>query len=360
MKAVIFCGGPGTRMWPISRKAKPKQLEKIFGTKSTAQLAFDRIRPIFDPKDIYIATSREYQEMVERDFPEIPRENFFYEPAIRDVGPAVGYALFRLERLFANEPVAILWSDHFMKNEELFRRVLKEAEKLVLNDPKKIVYIGCRPTFPNANLGWIGLGEKITNVNGIDTHKFESWTYRPPLEKAKEWFAKKTHVWNMGYFMATSKFLVETFQNYAPKLYAGLRKIQQAVGTEEEKKVLEEIYPQLEKISFDDAVVVHIPKDKAIVLAAEIGWSDPGALDGLKEALEKNPGGNVTKGKVVLRKVGDCLVYNETGNLAVAVGVKGLLIVVTKDVVLVCDKESVPEIKKLVKSLEDTDLEKYT
>ena len=362
MKAVIFCGGPGTRMWPISRKAAPKQLEKIFGTKSTAQLMLDRIKTILKLEDIYIATSREYQSIIEQSFPEIPKENIFYEPVVRDLGPAVGNAFFRLALEAPDEPVVILWSDSLIENTGLFRVMLEIAEKQNIANPGGIVYFGCRPTFPNQNLGWIELGEKVADDSDsdIEVYDFKNWTYRPPLKVAKKWFKEKTHVWNMGFFVATPSFIISAFKEYAPKLFSGLKEIQKVVNTGKEKGVLTRVYPTFEKISFDDAVVVHIPKEKVIVLAADLGWSDPGALDALKEALEKTSGDNVTKGKVAVREVEDCLLYNDSNGLLAAIGVKGLLIVVTRDVVLVCDKDKVPEIKKLVGSFKRTDLERYT
>src|SRR3989344_1428562 len=116
MKVVIFAGGVGTRLWPLSRKNTPKQFGKLIGDKSTLQEAVARLQPEFNPKDIYVATGKRYQDIVTTQLPKIPRENFIFEPEMRDVGPAIGLVSFLLAQKFPNEPFAILWSDHMVKN----------------------------------------------------------------------------------------------------------------------------------------------------------------------------------------------------------------------------------------------------
>ena len=131
MKAVIFAGGVGTRLWPISRKNAPKQFEKIAGDHSTLQLAVERLYPDFKPQDIYIATGEKYRDIVFEQLPDIPRENFIFEPEVRDVGPAVAAACAIVGHDAPDEPVAIIWSDHFVKKERRFREVLGFAEELL-------------------------------------------------------------------------------------------------------------------------------------------------------------------------------------------------------------------------------------
>ncbi len=134
MKVVIFAGGVGTRLWPLSRKNTPKQFEKIVGDKSTLQLAVDRLQPDFKPEDIYISTGKKYEEIVRFHLPQIPPGNFIFEPEMRDIGPAVGVAMGILAKNHPDLPVAIIWSDHFVKKERRFREVLGFAKDLVLKD----------------------------------------------------------------------------------------------------------------------------------------------------------------------------------------------------------------------------------
>src|SRR3989338_1604482 len=164
MKAVIFAGGTGTRLWPLSRKKSPKQFEKIVGQKSTLQLSVERLYPDFKAKDIYISTNILYRNIVKNQLPEIPEGNFFFEPDKKDVGPAIAYIMGILLRQNPTEPVAILWSDHLVKRINLFRKILKVAGDCIEKNPKQIVFIAHKPRFPSTNLGYVHLGKKI-NLN---------------------------------------------------------------------------------------------------------------------------------------------------------------------------------------------------
>jgi len=147
MKIVVFAGGVGTRLWPLSRKNSPKQFEKILGDKSTLQLAVDRLRPDFAFEDIYIATGKKYEKIVRQQLPKIPAQNFIFEPAIRDVGPAVGMAMSVIGKEHPNSPVAILWSDHLVRKEALFRRLLKTAGEVATKNPDRIIFIAQKDIF---------------------------------------------------------------------------------------------------------------------------------------------------------------------------------------------------------------------
>ena len=131
MKVVLFAGGVGTRLWPLSRKHTPKQFEKIIGNKSTLQLAVDRILPIFKPEDIFISSGERYEQILLEQLPNIPQKNFILEPEMRDVGAAVGLVAAILEKIAQDEPFIILWSDHLVKNEDLFRKVLVTVGKIL-------------------------------------------------------------------------------------------------------------------------------------------------------------------------------------------------------------------------------------
>lgn len=360
MKIIIFAGGVGTRLWPLSRKNSPKQFEKILGDKSTLQLAVERLRPDFSFLDIYIATGKRYENIVREQLSQIPAKNFIFEPVVRDVGPAVGMALSIIKKEHGNCPVAILWSDHFVKKERRFREVLHFAQKLVKKNKNSFVLIGQRARFANQNLGWIEFGEKIQEIKGTKVFRFKRLIYRPTLKEAEGFLNNQNFSWNPGYFVTTPKFLLSQFKTFAPKLWKGLIKIQDAIGTKDFGKVVEAVYPTLEKISFDNAILERIDPKHVSVIAADLGWSDVGAWEALKEALEISSAENVTKGKVMLEDVRDCLVFNYTDQLTVGIDLSEMLVINTDDVVLVCPKTSVPKIKKLVESMSGTPNEHLT
>ena len=360
MKIIIFAGGVGTRLWPLSRKNTPKQFEKIVGDKSTLQLAVDRLQPDFKPEDIYISTGVKYEKIVRNHLPQIPFENFIFEPEMRDVGPAVGTALAIVGKNDPDSPVGIVWSDHFVKKERRFREVLGFAEKIVSANKNTIVFIGQRARFANQNLGWIEFGDEIDEIEGTKVFRFKKLVYRPGVEDAERFLESQTHSWNPGYFVTTPSFLLSQYEKFAATTFEGIKKIQDAFGSDKFASVLEEVYPKFEKISFDNAILEKIDPQNVSVIAADLGWSDVGAWEALKEALQTSSDENVTRGKILIEDSSDNLVFNYTDQLLVGIDLRNLIIINTDDVILICPKSSVPKIKKLVESLEGTPHENLT
>lgn len=360
MKAIVFAGGVGTRLWPLSRKKSPKQFEKIIGDKSTLQLAVERVQPDFTWKDIYVSTGKQYVPIVEKQLSELPKGHVIGEPVMRDVGPAVGFLTALLSKENPDEPMVILWSDHLVKNEVLFRKILQAAGKIVEKEENKIVFVSQKPRFASENLGWINFGKEVKKEDGISIHEFVDFQYRPDAETAKKYFESGHHAWNLGYFVTTPKFLLSQYEKFAPNLYKGLMEIANAWHTDTFDAILDAIYPTLEKISFDNAILEKLDPKNALVVSENIEWSDIGAWEALKESLQETGDKNVTQGKVMLQEVTDSLVYNYGKQLIVGIDVSELLIVNTDDVLLVCKKTSVPKIKKIVEGFSGTEHESLT
>lgn len=369
MKIIIFAGGVGTRLWPVSRKHTPKQFEKILGDKSTLQETVDRLLPQYDPSDICIATGIRYKDVVLEQLPQIPEENFIFEPEMRDVGPAIGLAASIIQKRYGDEPIAILWSDHLVKNTVAFRDALSIADHKVRDNDANFVFIAQKPRFANQNIGWIEIGEPFISANdslnkslsnGVDIYQFKKLKYRPKLSDAQSFFEDKNYVWNLGYFVTRSNFLTSLFKEHSPQMYEKLSVIADSWGTEDFDNKLKEIYPALEKISFDDAILEKMSAEKVYVISADLGWSDVGAWEALKEALCDSEEDNVTKGNVLVEESKDSLLFNYTGQLIVGIDLEKMLVINTSDVLLVCPKTSVPKIKKLVENLVGTPNEHLT
>lgn len=354
MKIVVFAGGVGTRLWPLSRKNTPKQFEKIIDDKSMLQIAVSKVFPDFSWNDIYISTNREYKEILQKQFPLIPKENLILEPAMRDVGPAVGLMTANFIKKFPEEEIAILWGDHLIKKDGEFRKALKLAGKLIRGEPGKLVFIGQKPRFASVNLGYLEFGREIKKENGIVVREFKSIKYRPDEVLAKKFLADGVHAWNLGYFVTTPKFLWKLFEKFSPDLFNNLKLISESVETADYEKVLDKIYPTLEKISFDNVILEKLDPSSGLVLSVDIGWSDVGAWEALKEAICQSWEENATKGRVELIDSKDNLVFNYNGQLVVGIDLQGMLVVNTGDVLLVCPKTAVPKIKRFVESLKGT------
>ncbi|MGB9882928.1 MAG: mannose-1-phosphate guanylyltransferase [Microgenomates group bacterium] len=358
MKIVIFAGGAGTRLWPLSRKKSPKQFEKIINNYSTLQLAVKRLLTEFSPQDIYISTNKIYKKIVYEQLPEIPKKNFIFEPEKKDVAPAIALVAGIFNRLFPNESMAILWSDHLVKKDKLFARILKDSGAYVKNNPDKIIFIGHKPRFPSINLGYIHFGELKTRFNQLKLYEFKGFKYRPDEKTAKMFFQSETYAWNLGYFVTTPKFIYKQFEKLAPNIYKNTEKILSFWQKKDFKKVLESEYKKVESINFDNAILENLDKDNALVVMEDIGWSDIGAWEALKEALENHPYENIIRGRVHLDKVRDSLIYNyEDKKLIVALDIDEMIVVNTADVLLISKKSSVAQIKKLVESFEGTENE---
>lgn len=359
MRIVMFAGGVGSRLWPVSRKNSPKQFEKIIGDKSMLQIAVGKLFPDFTWEDIYISTGKQYQDMVQMQLPDLPDGHVMIEPEMRDVGPAVGLITAQFVKTYPDEPIALLWgSDHLVRKEDLFRRALKAAEKMITEDKNKIIFVGQKPRFANQNVGYIEFGLKEREISGLAVHQFKSFQYRPHLSQAEQYLKDGHHAWNLGYFVTTPRFLWKLFAEFSPELFSQLQKIHQAVGTNSFEHVLQAIYPTVEKISFDNAVLEKMNPKYGSVISVDLGWSDIGAWEALKEALSKSDDENVVRGNVLIENSVDSLIFNyNKQQLVVGIDMSDMVIVNTNDVLLICPKDSVPKVKEIVKNLEGTDHE---
>ncbi len=364
MKFIIFAGGTGRRLWPISRQKSPKQFESIIDGKSTLQLTVERILETYGSENIYISTNESYVELVQKQLPFLTAEHVIGEPVRRDLAAAVGLAtshVLQADPNAADEPMAIIWGDSYLDQTANFLQLLTVAENLLSRQDIDILFIGETPRFPNENLGWLGLGNRLGTIEETPYFQFDSLTYRPPLEVCKQIFAAQTHVWNTGYFVTTPAFVLEMYHTYQPEMRRQLATIQASIGQPNYKSALRQVYPTIAEMSFDDAVLVNVDPQRAVVLHGELGWSDPGTLYALKESINPDPQATVTLGQVITAETQDCLVYNyQTDKLLVAIGLDGVVVVNTDDAVLVVSKEHIPLVKDVVNGLDGTNLEKFS
>lgn len=362
MKIVIFAGGTGRRLWPISRKKSPKQFEPIVGPKSTVQLAVERFLGAYSVEDILISTNEAYLDILRKQLPDIPEKNFIGEPVRRDLAAAVGLSLVHVGHHWGpDEPVAIIWGDNYMTRPKEFLVMMKAAESILDSKSAKMVYLGETPRYANSNLGWIELGAEVGQAIDTPVFAYKSWVYRPELERCQRMFASGSYIWNTGYFVTKAGFILSAYERLMPEMWEGLQKIESAIDRADYSEILHQEYPQMEVISFDDAIVQHLSSQDALVLHGDTGWSDPGTLYALKEAIDASEEANVEKGLVKTLNSKDSLLYNyEDGKLLAAVGLDGMIVVNTDDAILVVHKDDIRLVKELVNQLAAGDLEEYS
>lgn len=355
MKCVIFAGGVGSRLWPLSRDNSPKQFLKIIGDKTMIQLAVDRYAAETDIQNIYLATVQGYVQSMRDQLPELPFGNIIPEPVARDLGPAVAVNSAILAKTSPDEPTAYVYgADHIYKDESIHGHLIHVAKTYLENNPSKLILIGEKPRFANENLGWISFGDQVSELDGVSFNELKGFKYRPEKSVAVEYFQDGHHTWNLGDFMSTPGFIMQLLQKHAPELHDKAQQIAEAYGTDAFESTMAEIYPTMEKIHNDHSILERMDSSDALVIQGATGWTDIGAWEALKEGLEESEADNVVKGDVVLDECKDCLVYNFADNTVIAgLGLEELIIVNTGDVLLISKKSDSGKVKGLPEKLKE-------
>lgn len=353
MKAVILAGGIGTRLWPVSRKGAPKQFQKLADSEKTMlQQTVDRI-PFINKEDIFVATNREFVDEVKKQLPEIPIENIIAEPALRDTATCIGYAAMRLSVKSPNDVMAIIYADHLVKDPEEFKNKLLAAEK-VARDQKTLNIIEVKARFPNVNLGYVQIGEKIDEIDGNDICEFKKFTEKPDFETAKGFIESGEYLWNTGMYVWEIDTILEKYKKHLPDTYEKLMIIKESIGSDSENEVIEKEYSSCEKISIDYAIMEKVDTGEVRIIPAEFGWSDVGTWESIHDELTESDDENVISGKFLGIDTKGSLIRSENPKKIIAtIGLDDIVIVDTQDALLVCPKNRSQDVKKIVEKLKD-------
>jgi len=352
MKAVILAGGVGARLWPMSRRAQPKQFTNLISEVSLLCDTYRRLLRWLPQEKIYFSVSPGFEELLRAHMPEVPSTRIFIEPDKRDTGPAMGYVAALLELSDPDEPIVFVPSDHYIKDEEMFLRCLQTGERLIA-ETGKLLDIGIDPPFPSTVLGYTKVGDVWEEKDGIRVYTFLGHTEKPPFEVAKQYLVEGNYLWHANYYMWTPRKFLEAFDHYAPEMGEVFRQIQSCVRerTKEGCERAAQWYGQLPKTSFDYTVTEKMNEQDMLVIRGDFGWSDIGAWDTLYHCLSEDGYQNVVKG--------DCLVVDSTGSLVygvpekktVVLGAQDLIVVDTSDALLICRKDQAQRVKEIVERL---------
>jgi mannose-1-phosphate guanylyltransferase len=343
---VILSGGRGARFWPLSTDDKPKQFLNVFGGKSLLRQSVDRLKGVVPKSNILVITSESLYKPTRKELSDLPRENIVTEPCRRDTAAAIATACGVVESRGGDDAiVAILTADHLMNDEEAFRKLLNDsaiAAKLSNN----IITMGVAPDHPATGFGYIKCGKRVEL--GVDTvfFKVDKFVEKPDVNRARRYLATKKYVWNAGMFVWRVATMKEALVKYAPPLAI----LEASLANEKNKKeVLETLYPQLEPISIDYAVMEKA--ENIIVSSGDFGWDDVGTWSSADKHMKIDGRRNAVRGNVTLLDVSDSIAVSDGPKIA-ALGVENLVIVTTKDSVLVASKERVQDLKALLSKMQ--------
>ena len=340
---VIMAGGGGTRFWPLSRHEEPKQLLNLSGKELMINETVDRVATLCDKSDIFIVTNvDQVPKMETATAGRIRPDHILSEPSARNTAACIGYAALEIVKKYGDGVMCIFPSDHFIKNEPEFTRILKEAIKVA--EEGALVTMGITPTFPCTGYGYIRFDKGETDL----AKKVVEFKEKPDIDTAKEYVASGEYAWNSGMFVWKASVILEEFKKLLPDVYACLCKIGDAMGSESEKETINEVYPTIPSISIDYGIMEK--SDKVKVISAEMGWNDVGSWDNLGVLYDADENGNVFAGDHLAIDTKDCITYSKK-RLISTVGVSNLIIVETDDAIMVCDKNRAQDVKLLVEQL---------
>jgi mannose-1-phosphate guanylyltransferase len=363
---VILAGGSGTRFWPRSRKARAKQVLALDGTRTMIQQTVDRLTPLGDPADVWVMTNDLLDDLIAGQLPEVPREHILSEPAARNTAPACALAAFLLEKSEPETVIGVFPSDHVVKNLARFAEVIRAGIALAASGDK-IVVLGVPPTRAETGYGYIELGAEAEASQGVAVRRVKRFTEKPDAALAEQFVAAGNYRWNAGIFLWSVRTLANAIREHRPAMAPLLERIAEAHRTSKAEfdRVFAEVYPQCENISIDYAVLE--PRSAKGEAGAEIyclpgdfEWNDLGCWSALHEHAAGCPPEKVSITNVFDGDDPLCISIDSTGNYVHApgkvialVGVSNLVVVQTKDALLITTRERSQDVGKVVAELKN-------
>ena len=344
MYAVILAGGSGERFWPMSTTSRPKQFLAIPAGKPLICAAVERVENFIPKKQIYIITRQDLAGMVRRVLPKFPKENIIGEPCGRDTAAAVALGAAIVKRRNPKAAFCVLTADQVIGNRDVFLKTLRESFQLALSSDC-LVTIGIKPDFPSTGFGYIEVGRKLYSRGAIGAFKVRRFVEKPDKKTAVKYFKKGSFYWNSGMFIWSVAALEKAIAAHRPQLMRLIRTVTNVSGSTSFQKTLKKEYKKLEKISVDYAVLEKA--DNIVMIRSNFLWDDVGSWAALEKHCRKDKNGNIILGKGEALDSRDNIAVAEDGVVAL-IGVRGLVVVRSGAATLVCSKDKVQDVKKMV------------
>lgn len=363
--SVIMAGGGGTRFWPLSRRKVPKQLLNLTGNDTMVNETIERIVSTVPRENVFIVTNVTQAPLMEEVTEgRLSEKRILAEPAARNTAACIGYAAIEIQKKYGDGVMCVLASDHYIKNTGAYSDVMDYAMKLA-EETDRLVTIGIKPTAPSTGYGYIKYDKSVKEVGHVTgsnsgqtiaAYEVADFVEKPELATAKSYVEQGCYLWNSGMFVWKTSVILKYFKELLPEVYACLMEIQEAMGTEREQEVLDEVYPRIPKISVDYGIMEKA--DGVIMLEGDFGWSDVGSWDALDTLYDTDENNNVIRGEQIHIDSKNCIAYGRD-KLIATIGLDNVVIVETEDAILVCDKNKAQDVKKIVETLEAQGKEQY-
>ncbi|MHC4122836.1 MAG: mannose-1-phosphate guanylyltransferase [Planctomycetota bacterium] len=358
--AIVMAGGTGKRLWPLSRKKRPKQILKILDGQTLLHHCFDRLAPIFDLRNIIVLTNENYIDLVKENLPELPPNNIIAEPAVRDTAGAIGLAATILSKQDPDATMAVVTADQVMKPIETFQTAFNDALDFVNNNPNCMITFGVKPAFASTQFGYI-------NCTNPEEHKdcknkiytVAAFKEKPGKETAKKYIESGQYFWNAGMFVWKARTILDNLENFLPESTELLEKIKADWATPQQNTTLNEYFLKLPKISIDYAVMEKAKNVHAIKLDCQ--WLDLGAFDALADFIKSDKNHNIVVAG--LSELLDCknsiIVTEDDNHLIAAIGLENVVIAHTPDATFVSTAKQAGRLKELLEQIEKNTGEKF-
>lgn len=351
--ALIMAGGRGERFWPKSRRSMPKQFLSLSDDiKSMIQLTVERVLPIIDIKDIFIATNKEYKALILKQLPNIPEENILCEPIARNTAPCIGLGAIHINKKYEDAIMLVLPSDHLIKFNNMFLTTLHDACD-VAEKNRNLVTLGIAPDYAETGYGYVKFNPHAMEGRA---YKVDRFVEKPTLEVAKEYLATEEYLWNSGMFVWKLSSILYNIEKFMPQIYSSLITIRDAIGTEVEEEVLERAFFEMPPQSIDYGIMEKA--ENIYILPGNFGWDDVGSWLSVGRIKKTNEFGNVIGGNIITVDTHNCVIQGEK-KLIATVGIDNLIIVDTEDATLICAKDSASDIKKIIENLKICNRDDY-
>jgi len=346
-----MAGGAGTRFWPLSRAATPKQLLRLVGEQTMIQQTVSRLEGLVPSERLLIVTNQRLVQPMAEQLPQLDADRILGEPCKRDTAPCVGLAALLVSRNDPDATMAVMPADHLISPAESFRGALSQAVELVEQDPTRIVTFGIRPSYPAEIFGYIECGEPLLGSSaGSTAYKATRFREKPARSIAEQYLAAGNFFWNSGIFVWKARTIIDALAQHEPQMVEHLKKIAAAWGTARFQETFDREFSEIRGKSIDFAVMEHY--SNITVLKAPFTWDDVGSWQAIARTAGAGASDNTVQAKHVGIRTTGCIVRGEDDHLLVTLGLKDCVVVHTPDATLVAHKSEEEAIREVVKELE--------